>query len=231
MPMRRALSIAAVAAAVAVLGACGVTGNLRFHPGYADLGSPGRRDTDRELGLSIGPLPLRFARMFFADDPELAAILRDIRAVRVYVYEVDGDAERVHARIDAARNRLVERGWHPIVAVRDDGELVSALVRMDGPERIHGLAVMVQDDEDVVLVNVIGRIEPETFAFVMDEVGVDLTHVSLGRPKRCGERPIDAEPVLADHEIGAEPALADRTVAAPDAPRALLAPATAPPCS
>src|SRR3970282_2734906 len=55
----RTLSI--VAAGLA-LSACGISRDLRYHEGFADFGSPGMGQTDRELALSLGPLPLKIAR-------------------------------------------------------------------------------------------------------------------------------------------------------------------------
>ena len=177
-----------LAAATSALTACGFTGNLRFNPGYAELGSPGVADTDRSFGISLGPLPIKLARLFVAGDPEISGILKDVKGVRVYTYEIDGDAERVIARMVEARGRLVARGWQPVVAVRDDGGLVTALVRMDDDaddQRIRGLVVMVRDEEEVVLVNVIGKLAPETFAFAMAELDIELPTVALGEPTDC----------------------------------------------
>jgi hypothetical protein len=182
--MRGGLIGLAVATSGLALGACGFTGNLRFNPGYAELGSPGIVDTDRSFGLSLGPLPIRLARVFLADDPEISGILKDVKGVRVYTYEVDGDAERVNANMEESRGRLVERGWQPVVAVREDGGLVTALVRMDDEdERIRGLVVMVQDDEELVLVNVIGNLAPETFAFAMAELDIELPTMAFAPPE------------------------------------------------
>lgn len=188
--MRTGLIVLAVATSVLALAACGFTGNLRFSPGYAELGSPGIADTDRSFGISLGPLPIKLAKVFMAGDPEIAAILKDVRAVRVYTYDVDGDPERVNANMEESRGRLVERGWQPVVAVRDDGGLVTALVRMDDGDdasRVRGLVVMVQDDEEVVLVNVIGKLTPETFAFAMAELDIELPTMALGAPNDCAE--------------------------------------------
>lgn len=169
----RAIARFAAAGVLAMLAGCGITGNFRLDPGFARF-SPGLRDTDREFGLSLGVLPIRIAKAFTKDDPELSGVLGSLKAVRVYIYAVDGHPRRVRRQIEDTRQRLIDRGWERVVAVRDDGEFATALVRVDSPERIDGLAVMMQDSEQVVLINLIGNIRPETFAMLMDEIDVEI---------------------------------------------------------
>lgn len=163
------------ACVLATLAGCGLTGNLRMNPGFASF-SPGLPDTDREFALSLGILPLKIAKAVTKDDPEIAALLGDLKAVRVYIYDVDGDPKRVREGIERTRGRLLDRGWDPVLAVRDDGEFATALVRGDRPHDIRGLAVMLQDSDEVVLINLIGDIRPETFAMVMAEIELDVPH-------------------------------------------------------
>src|SRR5262245_36566790 len=98
--MRFALrSLLVPAAALLTLAGCGITGNFRHDPGYAAFGFQGP-GTQRELGLSVGPLPLHVARWFVGDDPDIGPLMKDLRAARVYIYTV-GDPERVADRIAA----------------------------------------------------------------------------------------------------------------------------------
>lgn len=179
--MHRSVLVTALAAVVVALAGCGITGNFRLDPGYARFGSPGLGDTDREFALSLGPLPIAVARKLTQDAPEIHDLLKSLKAVRVYVYDVDGDPRRVRERIDGTWARLEADGWKSVVAVHDDGETARALVRMDGPEGIRGLVVMVEDTEQVVLVNVIGDIDPRAFGTFMAELGFEapLTSVHL----------------------------------------------------
>jgi len=78
--LRLTLTLAALAA---LLTGCGITGNYRNDPGFAEFDSPGLLDTDREFGISLGALPLGLARWVMADDPEIGPLLRELRAVRV----------------------------------------------------------------------------------------------------------------------------------------------------
>jgi hypothetical protein len=177
---RRWALLVGIVSACALLADCGILGNFRGNPGYASFGSPGPRDTDREFALSLGPLPLKLARWITHDDPELSAMLDGLKAVRVYTYDVDGDVQRVSERMQDVRDRLVQQGWDQIVAVRDDGEHVTALVKMKAGA-IRGMAVVVEDDDQLVLVNLIGNLRPENFSSLMAELDVDLPHMVVQR--------------------------------------------------
>ncbi|HET8699019.1 MAG TPA: hypothetical protein VFO94_16160, partial [Gammaproteobacteria bacterium] len=96
------------AAASLALAGCGITGNFRHDPGYAAFGYQGP-GTERDFGLSLGPLPLGVARLFMnVTDiaPDVLPMVQGLRAARVYVYTVD-DAERVARRIAATQSDLI----------------------------------------------------------------------------------------------------------------------------
>jgi hypothetical protein len=174
--------------ALVALSACGFTGNLRRNPGFASFGLPSTLpEADRQFALSLGPIPLRLATMisrpvFHDDEDWVSDALSDIRAVRVYVYEVAGANDRVIDRMDVTRRKLAIDGWEQLVAIRDDGGLATALVRYDRPERVRGIVVMYEEDEDLVLVNVIGKIEPETFAGVMEGLDIGIPPMVVAAP-------------------------------------------------
>ncbi len=164
-----------------LLTGCGLTGNFRHDPGYARFGSPGPLDTHREFGISLGPLPLGLARFILDDDPEIGPMLKDLRAVRVYTYEVAHDAEDVARRIRDMQSALVEDGWQTIVTVREKDELVSVLLQppKSGRSGNRGLAVIVQDPSEVVLVNLIGNVRLDLFAEYMIDLDVELPHIEI----------------------------------------------------
>jgi hypothetical protein len=175
--------------ALIALSACGFTGNLRGNPGFASFGVPSTLpEADRQFGLSLGPIPLRFATMvsrpvFNEEEDWISDALSDVRAVRVYVYEVDGDTDRVIAQMDATRSKLIVDGWDQLAAVRDDGGLVTALVMHEQPELVRGIVVMYEDDEELVLVNVIGKIRPETFSSLMEGMDIEIPLMEIEDPK------------------------------------------------
>jgi Domain of unknown function (DUF4252) len=177
-----------IVAAAAFVTGCGFTGNLRLDPGFASFRAPSTiHQVDREFALSLGPIPLRLATMIsrpiLRDEPWITDTLKSVRAVRVYAYEVDGGHERVQAHIERTKDELVTEGWEAIVAVREDGGLVRALVMPLEEEMVRGIVVMYQDDEDLVLVNVIGKIRPEMLATVMDGLDIEMPEIEIELPE------------------------------------------------
>ena len=174
-----ARTVAAALAALLIAG-CGITGNFRHDPGYAAFGETGPLAEDRELGISLGPLPLAFARLVVDDDPEIGPILKDLRAVRVYSYGVTRDAEstaqqRTGDSVPPARRRLD----CPDYGSREQAEQTAVLLRPDSGGRNRGLAVIVQDAQEVVLVNLIGNVRLDLFADYMAELDVDTPGIEI----------------------------------------------------
>jgi hypothetical protein len=161
-----------------LLGACGLTAP-RGDAGFADLDSPGVFDTERVLALSIGPALLKFAAGHMDEDPEIQALLRGLEGVRVRVYEIDGDGERVARRMRRMSQDLEAKGWEPVVLVQDEGGQMRMLVK-PGDEAIEGLLLIASDGtEEAVLVNLMGDLQPRYFSAVMVALDVDAPRVEV----------------------------------------------------
>jgi len=154
------------------LSACGLTAP-RSSEGFADLDSLGVMDTDRVMNLSIGPTLLHFAANHVDDEPETRELLRSLDGVRMRIYEIDGDADRVAGRMQAMSAKLQQDGWEPVLLVRDQAEQVHMLLRMlDG--QIRGMTVLVCDGAtEAVVINLMGTIQPDQFNSVMMALDVD----------------------------------------------------------
>ena len=146
--------------------------------GYADLDSLGMLDVDRSLTLSFGPTILNFAAVHVDDDPEIRALLRSLEGVRVKIYEIDGNANRVATRLQEMSLKLRAQNWEPVVLVQEDGEQVHMLVKITG-DHISGLTVLASDAEEVVIVNIMGDLRPEFFATTMAALDIDTPEIQL----------------------------------------------------
>jgi len=173
-PLRAGLALLSIL----LLCACGITAP-RSNDGYADLDSLGVFDTDRTMSLSFGPTVLRFAAMVIdEDEPETAAMLRDLEGVRVRIYEIDGDPDRVAGRIKGMSDQLQGDNWEPVMLVQDESEQTHMLLRSAG-EQIQGLTLLTADDEEAVVINLMGNMNPHLFSDVMVALDVDAPDVQV----------------------------------------------------
>lgn len=154
-----------------VLSSCGITAS-RSNEGYANLDSPGIADTDRTMSLSLGRTTLRFAARFLDDEPETQALLRSLDGVRVRIYEVNGDTDRIAHNFERMSEKLSDDGWEPVMLVHEDDELVQ-MFAMQTARGVLGLTIVSADEDEVVVVNVMGDIEPENFGDVMVALNVE----------------------------------------------------------
>ena len=182
---RRGVAVLGVLMALA-LGGCGLTAP-RSNPGFADLDSLGLADTDRVLTLSIGPALLNFAARHVEDDPETRALLESLDGVRIRIYEIDGDAARVAARMDGMSRKLENGGWERVLLVREQHEQAHMLLKLDG-DRVSGMTVLVSDgDAEAVVINLMGDIRPQQFGGVMAALDVDAGGVADIEPGEPAE--------------------------------------------
>jgi hypothetical protein len=172
-----ALRTLILGASASLLAGCGITGNFRHDPGYADFGSLTRLDADSDFGLSLGPLPLKIAK-WVSDDEDLDPLLRDLRAVRIYTLEGLAHHEAA-AGADKVAEKLIRDGWLNVISLREEGELTSVYLRPAGNFQHRGLTVVVQEPEEVVLVNLIGHINLDFINGYMAEVDVDLPPIEI----------------------------------------------------
>jgi hypothetical protein len=87
--------------------------------------------------------------------------------VRIRIYEIDGDATRVAARINAMSYKLQDDGWESVLSIREGDEATHMLLRVVDSQ-ICGMTVLVSDgDSEAVVINLMGEIEPEQFGGVM----------------------------------------------------------------
>jgi hypothetical protein len=176
--LRLTLTVATLASLLTGCG--GLTGNFRDDPGYAEFDSVASLDTHRELGISLGPVPLGLASWIMNDEPEISRLLDDLRAIRVYTYEVTHDREDVAEGLEDIQSGLVADGWQAIVTVREADENVAVLLRpAERGDGNRGLAVIVQDASEVVLVNLIGNVRLDRFADYMVDLDVDMRHIEI----------------------------------------------------
>jgi hypothetical protein len=174
----RTLGLVTLLGLAALLAGCGITGNFRNDPGYAAFDSPGSLDANRELGISLGPLPLSIARWALKDEPEIQPLIQDLRAVRVYTYNVTADSTDVANRVRETHAELVGDGWLPIATVREADEFVAVLLKI-GEYENEGLTVLITEPEEVTFVNLIGDVRLDFINEYLADVDVETPRIEI----------------------------------------------------
>ena len=107
------------------------------------------------------------------DDPETRALLRDLDGVRIRIYEINRNSDKVSARVEQMQVKLQREGWEPILLVREEDSQTHMLAKLRD-DRILGLTLLtIEDDEEVVVINLMGEIRPQSFSKVMVALDVD----------------------------------------------------------
>jgi len=164
--MRKVNAIAIVVAVVLV--AAGTAGAQAgaSNPGYYPIESMGvlaKGDLEVDIDLTGAMLQVAAGAMQAenGEDEDLARLVAGLERVRVQVGTPQGaDASTIAHSFETAISSMEGAGWSRILKVVDDGEMVYLYAR-EGAGRIAGLTALINDDdEQIVLVNLVGDIDP-----------------------------------------------------------------------
>lgn len=170
----RSFVLATVCAAGLALSATFATA---AEPGYIDFGPAlSGASSTRNIEINLPEPLLAFAATLAkGHEPDAAALIKDLKQVRVNVLGLD-DKNRADltARVQKIRTDLTAQGWLRAVNVQDNGDDVAVLVKMGRNSAIEGLAVTVlSKSNDAVFVNIVGNIDPARIAALGEKYGID----------------------------------------------------------
>ncbi|MDH3215637.1 MAG: DUF4252 domain-containing protein [Candidatus Krumholzibacteria bacterium] len=134
---------------------------------------PGAR-FERQFAISLGPVSLRMARAlvrFVPEAEEARGYLCEVRDVKVAVYEARNVPDKTNIKMPEQLLLLVEKHhWEIGAKVRHSGENVWLLYRSDG-DSIKDLYAVVLGDDELVLVRARGNIDRLLAKAVRDHLG------------------------------------------------------------
>lgn len=110
-----------------------------------------------------------------SQEPDAAALIKDLKHVRVHVLGIDDkNRDEIASRVHKIRDDLAARGWHRAVNVQDNGDDVAVMVKLGPKSAIEGLAITVLGkDNEAVFVNIVGSIDPSRIAALGEKYGID----------------------------------------------------------
>jgi len=146
-------------------------------PGYVDFGTLAPDDSDgRFVEVQIrSHLISMAARLAEKQEPDIAAVLRNLQYVRVNVIGLnEKNSATIEERLGSIAGRLEADGWERVVEVREGREEVRVRMKTKGDESVLGVVVMVVErGREAVLVNVVGDIRPEQLALVGERFDIE----------------------------------------------------------
>jgi hypothetical protein len=158
-------------------------------PGYVDIGQlvPAAKGEFVEVNLSPGLLKFA-AKIASKQEPEAAALIANLKRVRVNVVSLD-DSNRASTveQFEGIRRKLEAQGWTQMVTVRerDGGDNVTVHAKQKGDDVIEGLVVTVIDGKgEAVFVNIVGTISADQIATIAEQFDIEpLRHVKMKHRK------------------------------------------------
>lgn len=146
-------------------------------PGFVDFGkfaAPADGGESVEVNLN-GSLIAMAAKLTEKSEPEVADLLKGLRAVRVNVIGLnDQNRAELENRVKAVRSELDAKGWQRIVTVQNKGEDVGVYLKTRSDEAVEGLVVTVLDgNRQVVFVNIVGEIKMDKIAELADRLDIE----------------------------------------------------------
>lgn len=153
------------------------------HPGYYPIEALGLLAVDElDVNVDLQGAILQVAAGAMqaeGEDADLARLVSKLERVRVQVGSpASDDPAAVEAGFGRAVKEMEGSGWNNILRVVQDGEQIHLFAR-EGGGSIVGLTALVSDGGDeIVLVNVVGSIDPVLLGRVIGKLG-DLPNLGV----------------------------------------------------
>jgi hypothetical protein len=140
-----------------------------------------------------GPLLMIASKFLNSNRPGEAAVKGIVQALKgVYVkgVEFDKEGEYSEADVEAIRQQLAAPSWERIVGVRSkrDGQNVEVFLMINNDAIIDGIAVLISEPKQIMVVNVVGPLDPEQINQLRGQFGIpndfDLDFGGVKRSRR-----------------------------------------------
>ena len=143
-------------------------------PGYVDFGALDAMYGEPSVEIAVGQSLLSMVSAFAAsEDPEVAGLFKRLQGVRVQVFETSKLPAGVLDHVNSVASTLANNGWEPVVKVSSKEEQVRIFMKING-DNVEGITVMAVDAEEAAFINVIGNLNPDELAKVMDNFDIDV---------------------------------------------------------
>ena len=149
--------------------------NARLQIDHLDKLFPKAAETiDVTVDSNLLKLASKFLKSDKADEAAAREIVGMLKGVYVKGVEFDKDGEYSESDVDAVRQQLRAPGWDRIVGVRSKREKgnVEVYLMLNNAGTIDGVGVLIFDPKQLMVVNVVGQIDPEKITQLRGQFGI-----------------------------------------------------------
>jgi hypothetical protein len=179
-------SIRSLVAAGAVCLALASTARAE-EPGYVDFGKLNPVGDKQFVEVNIkSNLIAMVAAITKKSEPEVTQVIEGLKAIRVNVLGITKEnRDEMKQRVTDIREKLDKNGWERIVTAIEKNQDVGIFLKTKDAKTVEGVCVTVIEKDQVVLVNVVGDIQPEKLAVVGERFDVEpLKHIPARPAKK-----------------------------------------------
>ena len=147
------------------------------HPGYVDFSTLSNIAGDEpnvEVSLKA-PLLNLITNILKNNDEQAADFISTLLSVNVRVFESSMlDTDRIAETMSEIARNLDAQQWERVVRVRDNAEHVDVYFRLsDNADVIYGIAIMVVESNETVMINIVGDISPDDISAIGARFDID----------------------------------------------------------
>ncbi|MBT8147016.1 MAG: DUF4252 domain-containing protein [Gammaproteobacteria bacterium] len=151
--------------------------DLLDHPGYVDfseLNEIAGSEPNVEVSLKE-PLLRLITNILRNNEEEAAQFISTLIRVNVRVFDSSRiDTDLMSQAMSAVAQRLDTDSWERVVRVREGTDYVDVYFRLsEDAELIQGIAIMVTEPDETVLVNIVGDISPDDISAIGKRFDID----------------------------------------------------------
>jgi len=162
--------------------------------GFVDFGTLNPTGENQFVEVNIkSNLIAMVAALTKKTEPEVTQVIEGLKQIRVNVLGLTREnRDDMKKRVASIRESLDKGGWERIVTAVEKNQDVGIFLKTKDAKTVEGICVTVVEKDQVVLINVVGNIQPEKLAVVGERFNVEpLMHIP-GRPHKAPKA--DSEP-------------------------------------
>lgn len=166
--------LAGIAVLTALMTVAAFAQNARLQIDHIDRLFPNAVETiDVRVDGALLQIASKFLDKNRANEAQVKELLNVLKGVYVKGVEFDKDGQFTEQDVEAVRQQLNAPGWSKIVGVRSkrDGENVEVSLMINNGV-IEGIGVLITDPKQLMVVNVVGPIDPEKITELRGSFGI-----------------------------------------------------------